>query len=111
MTVDARSPAGEAGTSCQFHVAGVVIYTQSDRCDSIVNAIGVLPGAQVHAATADGRLVVTLEGTRSSSVEEQLNAINALPGVFASALVYQHHEDLESLKEEFVDEADPSRIH
>jgi nitrate reductase NapD len=111
MPVDARSAAGEAPASRELHVAGIVIYAQSDRCESISQIIAMLPGAQVHATTADGRMVVTLEGSPTAAIEEQLSAINVLPGVLSSALVYQHHEDLDSLEEEFADEADPSRIY
>ncbi|EDZ98787.1 NapD family protein [Burkholderia sp. H160] len=111
MRVDVQSTADDAATPREFHVAGVILYARSDRCDSLAHTLGMLPGAQVHAVTADGRMVVTLEGMHSSSIEEQLNAINALPGILSSALVYQHHEDIESLEKEFVDEADPSRIH
>ena len=111
MGVDARSATPDAAAPREFHIAGVVIYAQSDRCEFIVSALRMLPGAQLHASTPDGRLVVTLEGSLSSSIEEQLSAINALPGVFSSALIYQHHEDIESLNEEFVDDTDPSRVH
>ncbi|CAB3778967.1 Chaperone NapD [Paraburkholderia caffeinitolerans] len=96
MSVETRSATCEKVTSNEFHVAGVVIYAQSDRCESISQSLGMLPGAQVHVATPDGRMVVTLEGAHSLAIEEQLSAINALPGVHASALVYQHHENIES---------------
>ncbi|MCC8405387.1 chaperone NapD [Paraburkholderia sp. MMS20-SJTN17] len=111
MGVEVQSTADDAAASRELHVAGVVVYARPDWCDCIARTIGMLPGAQVHAMTTDGRMVVTLEGMHSSSVEEQLSAINALPGILSSALVYQHHEDIDSLQEESVDEAHPSRIH
>ncbi|WP_233802232.1 chaperone NapD [Paraburkholderia sp. HP33-1] len=111
MRVDVPGTVGDAAAPRELHVAGIVVYAHSDRCDSIIRTIGMLPGAHIHAVTADGRMVVTLEGMRSSSIEEQLSAISALPGILSFALVYQHHEDIESMHEEFVDEADPSRIH
>lgn len=106
MTIGCRNEACETDTPGEFHIAGVIVYAQRALCDSVVQNIGMLPGAQVHAASPDAKLVVTLEGPRSSRVAEQLDAIQALPGVYAAALIYQHHEDIDSLNEEIVDEAD-----
>lgn len=111
MSRSCKSAAFETDTPGEFHIAGIVVYTQPALRDSVMQNIGMLPGAEVHAVTPDAKLVVTLEGALSSHVAEQMSAIQALPGVCAAALIYQHHEDIDSLNEEIVDEADPSRVH
>ncbi len=108
MTNACPDAASDAGSASEFHVAGIVVYAEPSLRDSIIQAIGMLPAAQVHAVTQDARLVVTLEASESARVVDQLDAIQALPGVYSAALVYQHHEDIDSLNEEIVDEADSS---
>jgi nitrate reductase NapD len=98
-------------TSGELHVAGIVVHAQHKSLKSIRDAIGMIPGAEIHAVTEQGKLVVTLEGRLMSEVAAQLNAIHALPGVYSAALVYQHHEDVASWTVEFANEADPSRVY
>lgn len=83
----------------EVHVAGIVVHADYKSLESIRDAIGMIPGAEIHAVTEQGKLVVTLEGRLMSEVAAQLNAIHALPGVYSAALVYQHHEDIASWTE------------
>ena len=98
-------------TSCEFHIAGVVVYAHIEALQQVAQALAALPGAQVHASSADGKIVLTLEGDRSSYVAEQLHAVQAIPDVVTTALVYQHHEHVDSLNEDIADETDSSRVH
>lgn len=95
----------------ELHIAGIVVHAQAARLDSVRRAIGEIPHAEIHAVSEQGKLVVTLEGAHTAEVAAQLSAIHALPGVYGAALVYQHHEDLESLNEEVADEAHPSHVY
>lgn len=95
----------------ELHIAGIVVHAAPTQLVSVQNAINRLPGAEVHAVSPQGKLVVTLEGRHTSEVAGQLDAIHILPGVYSAALVYQHHEDLESLNEEVTDETEPPRIY
>ena len=97
--------------SSGFHVAGVVVYVRMEALQRVAHALATLPSAQVHGSSPDGKLVVTREGARSSFVAEQLRAIQAIPDVMSTALVYQHHDHADSLNEEIDDETDSSRVH
>ncbi|WP_321795438.1 chaperone NapD [Caballeronia sp. J97] len=97
--------------SCEFHIAGVVVYARIETLQQIKEALAALPGAQVHGSSADGKIVLTLEGDRSSRVAEQLQAVQSTPGVISTALVYQHHEHADPLTEDIADETDSSRVH
>ncbi|MDR5740364.1 chaperone NapD [Caballeronia sp. LZ016] len=92
-------------------MAGVVVYVHGDAIHRVTRALQAIPGTQVHGASADGKLVVTLEGDRASCVAEQLSAAQAIPDVVSIALVYQHHEAADSLNEDDSSETDSSRIH
>jgi nitrate reductase NapD len=111
MPVIPALPTPEIETGGEIHIAGIVVHAAPERLVSVQNAINGMPGAEVHAVSAEGKLVVTLEGRRTSEVAGQIDAIHTLPGVYSAALVYQHHEDIESLNDEVSDEAKPPRIY
>lgn len=95
----------------EAHIAGIVVHANRTHLESIRESISVIPGAVIHAISPAGKLVVTLEANRSADIVGQLEAIHALPGVHSAALIYQHHEDVESLDEEIGDETDPAGVH
>ena len=97
--------------SPEEHIAGIIVHADHAHIESIRRFISILPGAQIHAVSPAGKLVITLEARRSVDIVEQLNAIHALPGVYSASLIYQHHEDVESLDEEIGDETDASGVH
>ena len=97
--------------SCEYHIAGVVVYARIESLPRVMHALAALPGAQVHASSDQGKIVLTLEGDRSTHVAEQLHAVQSIPDVMSTALVYQHHEHADSLNEDIVDETDSSRVH
>jgi nitrate reductase NapD len=111
MYVAPATLSADADVIAELHIAGIVVHAVPARIASIKRAIGMMPNAQVHAVTPEGKLVVTLEARHTSEVAEQLAAIHVLPGVYSAALVYQHHEDLDSLNEEVADDAHAPRIY
>jgi nitrate reductase NapD len=111
MPVIADKTASPQGIADELHIAGIVVQARPESLPAVCQAIGEFPGAEVHAVSEHGKLIVTLEGHHASEVVAQLNAIRALPGVYSVALVYQRNEDIEWLNEELVDESDPPRVH
>src|ERR1700760_3039928 len=97
--------------SCEYHIAGVVVYARIEALARVTQALSALPGAQVHGSSAEGRIVLTLEADRSSHVADQLHAAQSIPDVVSIALVYQHHEHADTLNEEIPDETDAARVH
>lgn len=79
--------------SCMTYIAGLVVHMQPARMAEVHAAIRALPGAEVHSHTETGKTVVTLEADSTAGISEQLNAIHAVPGVLAAALVYEAHEE------------------
>ena len=78
----------------EFHVAGVLARTRPGEADAVTARIGAVPGAQVHAS-AEGKLVVTLEASDAPALTALLARIPLIAGVLSAVLVYQHHEPLE----------------
>lgn len=60
------------------------------------------PGVEVHAATPDGRLVLTIEADSDGAASALFDRIRALPGVMSAALVFHQFEpdsDADCMKE------------
>lgn len=84
----------------EVHIAGVVVFTLPDASDRIKSRISSLPAAEVHATSADGKLIITLETDGTKRTIAYMDAIRALPGVLEVALVYQHAESLKAIEQE-----------
>jgi len=100
----------QPGSPDEWHIAGVVVHAIADQVEQVSQAIGLMAGAEVHAASAAGKLVVTLEAPSSRSISAHLEHLQRLAGVLAATLVYQHCEDMASMEEEISDEH-PSGLH
>lgn len=87
----------------ELHIASLVVHAAPPRLEPIASAIAALPGAVVHAASAAGKLVVTLEAPTSDGMSERVAAIQGLDGVLSAALVYQCADTLEAMNEEIAD--------
>lgn len=81
-----------ASASAEVHIAGLVVHAWPQAVARVARAVRAVPGADVHASSADGRLVVTLEGPGEAAIADALVRIQTLDGVLAASLVYQHGE-------------------
>lgn len=84
----------------ELHIAGIVVHALPERVQRLATAIAELSGAEVHAASADGKVVVTLEGSSAREIAGRIEEIQRLDGVVSASLVYQHNEPLEAMMEE-----------
>lgn len=84
---------GRRATDPGFHVAGIVVYAVPAELGRVADSIAALPEARVHASSAEGKLVVTLEAADAATVIAAIDDVRKLPGVAGAALIYQHGED------------------
>lgn len=84
----------------EVHIAGIVVHSRPSHLATTKAHIASLPGADIHAASADGKLIVTLEAENPRRILDVMDVIRALPGVVDVALVYQHAEPLSALEQE-----------
>ncbi len=78
-----------------MNISSLLIYAQPQRAERVRARIEQLPGLEVHAATADGRLIVTVETNDDREMAQSFEQLGAIPGVHASTLVYHHSETLD----------------
>jgi periplasmic nitrate reductase NapD len=86
--------------AAELHVAGIVVHAAPRRLEGIAAGVAALPGAQVHATSGAGRLVVTLEAESADAMTAAIGRIQHLEGVLSAALVWQGADSLARMNEE-----------
>src|SRR6187551_2316789 len=94
--------------SDEVHIASLVVHALPLHVDEVAATITAMPGAQVHGASATGKLVVTLESGTDSEMLSAIDAIQRLRGVMTAALVYQCADRREVMEEEVPDADRPT---
>ena len=87
----------------ELHIASLVVHAAPRRLESIAEAIWALPGALVHASSANGKLVVSLEASSAEEMTQTVSRIQHTDGVLSAALVYQCADSLAAMNEEIPD--------
>ncbi|MCH8999299.1 MAG: chaperone NapD [Proteobacteria bacterium] len=78
----------------EIHVVSLVVYADPSRVAEISDAVGRLPGAEVHANDGRGKLVVVLETEGDADMAAAIDRVDRTAGVICTALVYQQSEPL-----------------
>lgn len=81
-------------------IASAIVHAMPGRRDEVRSALEALPGVQIHAATPEGRFVVTVEDTPGASAADGVMALHRLDGVLAAAMVYQYSDETPDSKED-----------
>ena len=79
----------------EIHVVSLVVYADPSRVAEISDAVGRLPGAEVHANDGRGKLVVVLETEGDADMAAAIDRVDRTAGVICTALVYQQTEPLD----------------
>jgi nitrate reductase NapD len=87
----------------ELHIASLVVHALPARLAAVQQALGDVQGAEIHAASPEGKLVVTLEQPSADAMTDAVVAVQRLPGVLAATLVWQGADTLEAMNEEIPD--------
>lgn len=79
----------------EIHVVSLVVYADPSRVSEISDAVGRLPGVEVHANNGRGKLVVVLETAGDADMAAAIGRVDRTAGVICTALVYQQAEPLD----------------
>ena len=76
-----------------MNISSVVLRARPAALDGVRSALSILPGVEVHAATGDGRLVLTLEDAGTASAADTFVRLHDIPGVMSVSMIYQYSDD------------------
>ena len=96
--------------STELHIAGIVVQAHAEGLHRAAEAIAGMSGAEVHAVSPDGKLVVVLEAPGAREIAARMDDIQRLDAVLSASLVYQHNEPLEAMMEEASHEDHPTGL-
>ena len=80
----------------EFHVSSLVVLTQPDLRHALAERIATLDGAEIHAVSEEGKLVVTLEGPSQRPIMAAIDTIQGLPGVHSAALIFHQFDEMDA---------------
>jgi nitrate reductase NapD len=92
----------------ELHISSLVVHSTPARTQRVSEAIGAIEGACVHAASATGKVVVTLEASSADEMVAKVSSIQHTDGVLSAALVYQCVEPLEEMNKVLSHDDDPT---
>lgn len=75
-----------------MNVCGVLVHANPKRLDEIVEAMRQFDGLEVHQTAPGGRVVITVEDTKTTRALDTLTDVHKLSGIISAALVYHSFE-------------------
>lgn len=75
-----------------MNISGIVVHASPDKIDMIRARLEEIPGVEVHAASTEGKMVVTIEKPADREVADIFEEISRIPGILSTAMVYHHFE-------------------
>jgi periplasmic nitrate reductase NapD len=75
------------------HISSLVVHVRPDRFAALRAEIAQLEGAEVHAGTEDGKLVVVLQTRSETETMARIAAINDMPGTITTSLIYHEIDE------------------
>ena len=76
-----------------MNISSIVLRAQPDALGEVRGRLEALPGVEVHAATDDGRLVLTLEDSGTASAADTYVKLHDIAGVMSVAMIYQYSDE------------------
>ena len=95
----------------ELHISSLVVHATPKRRQQVEQAIAGIPGAQVHASSATGKIIITLEARTLDEMSAKVAGIQHTEGVLSAALVYQCVDSLAAMNEEIPDANAPAGLH
>ena len=78
----------------EIHISSMVVHAMPDYLLAVKRNIEELPGAEIHAESPNGKLVVVLESQTQTYITDVIEKIACLDHVLSTALVYHQIEPL-----------------
>lgn len=75
-----------------MNISSAIVYSKSGQKQALRTRLSQLLGVEVHAATDDGKMIVTIEIGNDRSAIDIYEAIERLDGVLAVSMIFQQTE-------------------
>ena len=75
-----------------MNISSIIVHAKPTELVSVRGQLERIPGVEIHAATDDGRLVVTIETDTDGATAGTFDRINLMDGVMSAAMVFHQFE-------------------
>lgn len=75
-----------------MNISSVIVNAQPARASVVSDALEQMAGVEIHAATEEGKFIVTIETDTGGETVDVFNHINAMDGVMSVAMVFHQFE-------------------
>ncbi|MDY0105681.1 MAG: chaperone NapD [Giesbergeria sp.] len=75
-----------------MNISSAIVYARSEREPALREQLLQVPGVEVHAATEDGKVIVTIEAENDRAAIDTYEAIGRIDGVLNVAMIFQQTE-------------------
>ena len=72
-----------------YNICGVMLHAVAVKRQQVEQALVQLAGVEVHANSAEGKLVVTVESDDRYYVADTISAFKDIDGVLSASMIYQ----------------------
>ena len=73
-------------------ICSLVVYARPEKAPVVEKAIEQMEGTEVHAATREGKLIVSLDHPDRTYCSKIIMDLNNIDGVVSTSLVYEYFE-------------------
>ena len=92
-------PDDKAEQNNEYHVASFVAQVMDTEMDNVRQAIEQVEGSEIHAVSAQGKIVFTLEGSHQAGIGRNIDQLKYHPGLLSLAPVYHQFISEDSVPE------------
>ena len=75
-----------------MNISSIIVHAKPTQLSSVRGNLAQIPGVEIHAATDDGKLVVTIETETDGETASTFDRINVMDGVMSAAMVFHQFE-------------------
>lgn len=75
-----------------MNISSLIVDVQPAHLLSVRETLSAWPGVDIHAATPEGKLIVTIETDTDGQTTQTFTAIGAVSGVMSVSMVYHQFE-------------------
>jgi len=76
-----------------MNISSIVVHARPQDSSDLLGKLASIPGVDVHAATDDGRIILTIEDTPDTAPAETLMNVQNMQGVLNAALIYNYCDE------------------
>jgi len=76
-----------------MNISGVLVHARPEKVAAVRLRLTEIAGVEVHAATDDGKLIVTVEEESDRILADTVLSLRDVPGVLSASMVYHEYAD------------------